>query len=182
MEEFSIERGTISEEDWNQMSASVHTALMFLFQQNQCLENRCCNHELEVQRLKAKIERLKRCRDGGHQFMQNSDINPTDILVTVAHPFGDIEMSLKKWIRIGPGLRPLVAPISARDRKTGNPLPIDVIPIQYRNNSESLRRVANGEFEDPWGRTREQISALIGEAEHCSVMTNNEYQIPLRIS
>jgi hypothetical protein len=100
--------------------------------------------------------------------MKNSDIKPTNILVTVAHPFGDLEMSLDKWIRIGPGLRPLVSPISARDRKTGNPLPIDVIPIQYRNNSESLRRIANGEFEDPWGRTREQISALIGELD-CSL-------------
>jgi hypothetical protein len=97
--------------------------------------------------------------------MQDSDIDPANILVTVAHPFGAIEMSLDEWIRVGPGPRPLLTPISARSRMTGNPLPIDVVPIQYRNNSESFRRIADGEFDDPWGRPREQISALIEQSD-----------------
>jgi transposase len=50
----------ISEEDWNQTPASVRAALMFLLQQNQRLENRCYTYELEVQRLKAVLEGLKK--------------------------------------------------------------------------------------------------------------------------
>jgi uncharacterized protein (DUF3084 family) len=50
----------ISEEDWNQTPASVRAALMFLLQQNQRLENRCATYELQVQRLEAEMERLKK--------------------------------------------------------------------------------------------------------------------------
>jgi hypothetical protein len=37
----------IPEEDWNQTPASVRTALMFLIQQNQRLENRCATYQLQ---------------------------------------------------------------------------------------------------------------------------------------
>ena len=50
----------ISEEDWNQTPASVRAALMFLIQQNQRLENRCVTYQLQVQRLEAEMERLKK--------------------------------------------------------------------------------------------------------------------------
>ena len=50
----------ISEEDWNQTPASVRTALMFLLQQNLRLENRCATYELQVRRLEAQLQRLKK--------------------------------------------------------------------------------------------------------------------------
>jgi Family of unknown function (DUF6444) len=50
----------ISEEVWNQTPVSVRTALMFLLQQNQRLENRRADYELQVQRLQAELERLKK--------------------------------------------------------------------------------------------------------------------------
>jgi hypothetical protein len=49
-----------SEEDWNQTPASVRVALMLLLQQNQRLENRCATYELQVQRLEAELQRLKK--------------------------------------------------------------------------------------------------------------------------
>jgi len=50
----------ISEEDWNQTPASVRAALMFLIKQNQRLGNRCTIYGLQVQRLVAELERLKK--------------------------------------------------------------------------------------------------------------------------
>jgi transposase len=50
----------IPEEDWSDAPASMRAALMFLLQQNQRLENRCYTYELEVQRLKAQLEGLKK--------------------------------------------------------------------------------------------------------------------------
>ena len=58
----TIDQLGISEEDWNQTPASVRTALMFLIQQNQRLENRCATYQLQVQRLEAEMERLKKLR------------------------------------------------------------------------------------------------------------------------
>jgi hypothetical protein len=55
-----------------------------------------------------------------------------DILVTVAHPRGDIETTLSVWIEQGPGPRPFVTITSAR-RRNGDPVPLDAIPLQYRN-------------------------------------------------
>ena len=56
----TIEQLGISEEDWNQTPASVRTALMVLIKQNQLLENRCATYELQVQRLEAEVQRLKK--------------------------------------------------------------------------------------------------------------------------
>jgi hypothetical protein len=56
----TLDQFGISEEDWNQTPSSVRAALMFLLQQNQRLENRCYTYELEVQRLKAQLEGLRK--------------------------------------------------------------------------------------------------------------------------
>ena len=61
-----------------------------------------------------------------------------DILVTVAHPWGDIETTLSVWIE---QVRALVrsSPFTSARRRNGDPVPLDAIPLQYRNNPESRR-------------------------------------------
>jgi hypothetical protein len=49
----------ISDADWNQMLATGCVAIMFLLKQNQLLENRNYTYHLEVEGLKAELERLK---------------------------------------------------------------------------------------------------------------------------
>jgi transposase len=83
----------ISEEDWNQTPASVRAALMFLIQQNQRLENRCATYELQVQRLEAELERLKKLelevaelRERLGQNSQNSSKPPSSDPPSVPRP------------------------------------------------------------------------------------------------
>ena len=61
-----------------------------------------------------------------------------DVIVTVAHLWADVETTLRQWIETGPGPRPLVTITMAR-RRNGDPVPLDDIPLQYRNSRESRR-------------------------------------------
>jgi hypothetical protein len=63
------------------------------------------------------------------------DFNPDDILVTVAHPHGDIEVPLAEWIRRGPGPRPLVRLASARRRSTGESVPLEAVDDPWRRGT-----------------------------------------------
>ncbi|HEU0239565.1 MAG TPA: hypothetical protein VFR11_09855 [Micromonosporaceae bacterium] len=82
--------------------------------------------------------------------MAEGPIDLNDILVTIGHPYRDIEVPLPTWIARGPGPRPLVRPMSARSRTTGKPLPLSVIPLRYRNNGQSRRLIRDGLLDDPW--------------------------------
>ena len=73
-----------------------------------------------------------------------------DVLVTVAHPGGDIEVPLPAWIEAGPGPRPLVTIGKAR-RRDGSPVPLEEIPLEYRNTAESRRLQRLGLLPAPWG-------------------------------
>lgn len=73
-----------------------------------------------------------------------------DVLVTVAHPYADVETTLRTWIEIGPGPRRLVTITSAR-RRDGSPVPLEEIPLKYRNNAESRRLQRLGMLPAPWG-------------------------------
>jgi hypothetical protein len=72
-----------------------------------------------------------------------------DVLVVIDHPFGQVEWSLARWIATGPGPRN-ARPVSARSRSTGQPLPLTVIPLAYRNTRESRALIAAGRIESPW--------------------------------
>jgi hypothetical protein len=83
----------ISEEDWNQTPASVRVALMFFLQQNRRLENRCATYELQVQRLEAELQRLKKLelevaelRERLGQNSQNSSKPPSSDPPSVSRP------------------------------------------------------------------------------------------------
>lgn len=73
-----------------------------------------------------------------------------DVIVTVAHPWADIDTPLRQWIEIGPGRRPLVA-ITAARRRNGEPVALEAIPMQYRNSQESRRLQRLGLLAAPWG-------------------------------
>jgi hypothetical protein len=46
----------------------------------------------------------------------------------------------------------LTAPVKAIDRNSGEELPLETIPLQYRNDQESLQAIVEGKFIDPWNR------------------------------
>jgi hypothetical protein len=74
-----------------------------------------------------------------------------DVIVTVAHPWGDVETTLQTWITRGPGPRPLVRIVAAKRRSTGEPIPMDQIPLEYHNSPESRRLQRLGRLPTPWG-------------------------------
>jgi hypothetical protein len=84
--------------------------------------------------------------------MKVAEPNRSDIIVVLEHPYGRVEVSLEEWISTGPGERPLVRPVEAKRKDSGQPLPLSVIPLQYRNNRLSRALIALGVLEDPWGR------------------------------
>jgi hypothetical protein len=75
----------------------------------------------------------------------------SDILVVIEHPYATAEVPLDDWMETGPGYRPLLRPVGARDRRTGKPLPLSVIPLRYRNNFLSRLLIALGLMKNPWG-------------------------------
>ena len=78
-----------------------------------------------------------------------------DVIVTVAHPWGDIEASLRTWIQLGPGPRPLTT-ISKARRRDGTPVPLEEIPLQYRNTAEGRRLQRLGLLPAPWARPADE--------------------------
>ena len=73
-----------------------------------------------------------------------------DVIVTVAHPYADIETTLRRWIETGPGPRPFVT-ITAARRANGHRVPLEAIPLQYHNSPESRRLQRLGLLAAPWG-------------------------------
>ena len=75
----------------------------------------------------------------------------SDIVVTVAHPWGDVEMPLPTWIDTGPGSRPFVGITAARRLSTGAEVPLREIPQEYHNSPEGRSLQRQGLLACPWG-------------------------------
>ena len=74
------------------------------------------------------------------------------VLVTIGHPWGPIEVPLTEWILKGPPRsRPYVQIIGARRRLSGEPVPLEEIPAEYRNTVEARRLQHAGLLPTPWG-------------------------------
>lgn len=78
--------------------------------------------------------------------------NAQDIIVTLAHPHGDVDTTLTQWMEIGPGPRPFVRPVAAREATTGASLPLTVVPLRYRNTALSRALIKMRVLKDPWRR------------------------------
>jgi hypothetical protein len=74
----------------------------------------------------------------------------SDVVVTVAHPWGDIEVPLETWIQTGPGPRPYVGIIATRRVSTGQRVPMAEIPLEYHNSAKSRRLQRLGLLPRPW--------------------------------
>jgi hypothetical protein len=79
-----------------------------------------------------------------------TEVDVDDVLVTLQHPFGVLEVPLAEWMAKGPGSRKLLRPIAVRSRSTGKALPLEVLPQRYRNDAESRRLITEGKLESPW--------------------------------
>ena len=71
------------------------------------------------------------------------------VIVTIAHPSGDIDVPLDTWKEKGPGTRRFVRPVAAKI-VDGRPLPLRVIPLMYRNNWLSRMLIRLGILKNPW--------------------------------
>jgi hypothetical protein len=76
--------------------------------------------------------------------------DPEDVLLTLDHPFGRLEVTLARWMAVGPGPRPFVRPIAARSRSTGEQLPMTVVPLAYRNDAAARALIVAGKLRWPW--------------------------------
>ncbi len=74
-----------------------------------------------------------------------------DIIVLVAHSWGNFERTLNQWIAIGPGERPFVEIVKARRESTNEPVDMAEIPLEYHNSPESRRLQRLGQLPAPWG-------------------------------
>jgi len=84
--------------------------------------------------------------------MKFNEINTSQIIITLDHPYGIIEVELDEWIRVGPGQREFVQPISAHQKDSMKELPLRVIPLRYRNNIISRFLIRLGILSNPWGK------------------------------
>jgi hypothetical protein len=82
--------------------------------------------------------------------MPDPEIDLDDVLVTIAHNFGDLEVPLRRWIETGPGPRKYLQLIAARSASTGEPLPLEVVPMQYINSPRARWLVKQGKLPAPW--------------------------------
>ncbi len=71
-------------------------------------------------------------------------------MVLISTNWGDFEQPLTRWIAEGPGARHGRRPIAARSESTGEPLPLTVVPLPYRNDDESRTLIAAGRLAPPW--------------------------------
>jgi hypothetical protein len=87
-------------------------------------------------------------------------LSPTEyaeILVVVAHPWGDIEVPLRTWVEKGPGPRRFVGITAAKRRSTGEDVPLSEVPMEYHNSPESRRLQREGRLPCPWGPPPDEL-------------------------
>lgn len=89
--------------------------------------------------------------------------NKLNVDVIVRHNFGDIRVTLEEWINTGPGSRLRTAPVKVIDRDTNEELSPETIPLQYRNDQESIQAIVAGKITDPWNRDLVDLQNLLDE-------------------
>jgi len=74
------------------------------------------------------------------------------LIIIIDHPFGQIEVPLKEWIEEGPGPRIYLTPIKVKNKATNEILPINAIPLRYRNNGLSRLLIKMNIIDNPWSK------------------------------
>ncbi|WP_229076643.1 hypothetical protein [Actinoplanes sp. DH11] len=75
-----------------------------------------------------------------------------DVLVTISHPWTDIEMPLAEWAQRGPSKeRPLMRIVSAKWASTGEAIALEDLPQEYLNTRRTRRMQREGLLPAPWG-------------------------------
>lgn len=59
--------------------------------------------------------------------------------------------------------RIFISPGQAYLHGTQKELPPSVIPLEYRNDEESIRAILNGEIMEPWGRSTKILKGMLGD-------------------
>lgn len=78
-------------------------------------------------------------------------MNPEEsVEVLLDHPQGAVWVSLEDRKQQGPGPRPLLRPVAARDRRTGTRLPLSVVPFRFCNTALTRFFVRSGWMKSPW--------------------------------
>ncbi|GAA1572573.1 hypothetical protein GCM10009827_113190 [Dactylosporangium maewongense] len=75
---------------------------------------------------------------------------PENVLIAYATTGERHRMPLEEWATHGPGPRHGTRPRVAYDRRTGDELPLTVVPLRYRNDLESRSLIAAGRMPPPW--------------------------------
>ncbi|SRR5712691_738629 len=94
--------------------------------------------------------------------MSRSDVVAIDeIEVYINHPYLDIWMPLRQWMGRGPlRSRAFIRPIAARSSLTQHAIPLTVVPLEYRNDAESISAILEGTIPDPWHRLRRAVAGM----------------------
>lgn len=81
-----------------------------------------------------------------------STVDSADVEVRVDHPYGEMWIPLATWIEHGPGDRPHLRPVAAREAGSGAALPISVVPFRFRNTVLTRLLVRLRVMPEPWPR------------------------------
>ena len=115
--------------------------------------------EIDIESSRDGFDRKKEICVAQYKGLNKSDMeissdeienNFDEMMVIISGNWGDIAMTLSEWIRTGPGNRFLRKPVRAWNLKTGREMSLGEIPLQYRNNEESRKKIECGEISDPW--------------------------------
>ncbi|BAL90112.1 hypothetical protein AMIS_48920 [Actinoplanes missouriensis 431] len=81
-----------------------------------------------------------------------------DVMLTLGHPWGDVDILLSEWAVRGPyGGRPFVSVTAAKRVSTGERLALDEIPPEYLNTPTTRQMQREGELPTPWGPPPDEL-------------------------
>ena len=70
--------------------------------------------------------------------------------VEIDHPHGRVRVPLPDWLKTGPGPRGLLTPCAVIDKVTGERIPVEKLPLGWRNTTVSRTLAKLGLVQFPW--------------------------------
>ena len=75
-----------------------------------------------------------------------------DLVVTLDHPHGIVEIKLNEWMILGPGSGLLLKPKSLKSTASKKKVSLKTIPLKYRNSFISRLLIKLHLIPNPWNR------------------------------